>query len=112
MQLTPRRPRRAPYAHTSWGLAVAVAAAIFSASYTGQRLLSLAMGEPAPGQVVITGHTPYYWRVGLALLHALIVLALVRLAIDNERAEKVLRWAPVWIPCVVLPLALILVGLP
>lgn len=107
-----RRARRAPHAQTSWGLAVAVASVIFCVSYAAQRLFSFAMGEPAPGTVIQIGHTPYYWRLIIAVLHAAISLAFAKLAIDDHRAEDILRFAPMWVPCVVLPLALLLVGLP
>jgi hypothetical protein len=112
VQLSPRRPKRAPYAHASWGLAATIAPTAFCASYALQRLLSLLLGEPDPMSVAVVGHTPYYWRVALALLHALIAMAIVKIGVNNDRAESVLRFAPMWVPCVVLPLALVLVGLP
>jgi hypothetical protein len=112
VRLSPVRPKRAPYAHASWGLAVTAAATTFCASYALQRLLSLLLGEPDATSAAVVGHTPYYWRVSLALLHALIALALVKLGVNNDRAETALRFAPMWVPCVVLPLALLLVGLP
>lgn len=112
MRLTRRKPRRAPYSETSWALALSVAAVVCCASYSLQRLFSLVSGEPEPGTVIAIGHTPYYWRVGISLLHAVIALSIAKLAIGNDRAEDILRFAPLWVPCLVLPFALAMVGLP
>lgn len=104
--------KRWPGSSVRWGLALTSAGTAFAVSYAAQRLLSWVHGEPDFGQVVMSGSTPLYWRCGLALLHAAIVAALVRIGVDEDRAEVALRYAPIWVPLAVLPLALALVGIP
>ena len=104
--------KRWPGGSAAWGLAFASAGTALAVSYSVQRLLSWARGEPSFGSVVLMGSTPFYWRCGVALLQAAVVGALVRIGVPEARAEIALRYAPIWIPLLVLPLALLLVGIP
>ncbi|MEQ1508106.1 MAG: hypothetical protein ABMB14_38105 [Myxococcota bacterium] len=104
--------RRAPHSATRWALAVTVAAVVFVGSYAIQRLARLAFAEADPTAVVLLATTPFYWRVGLALVHAGIAVPLVGFAIDDDQAVPLLRFAPLWVPCLVLPLALLMVAFP
>ncbi|MEQ1567602.1 MAG: hypothetical protein ABMA64_18310, partial [Myxococcota bacterium] len=76
------------------------------------RVASLARGEAALSEVVLAGSTAFYWRCGLTALHAAVAAALVGFGVPEARAEVALRYAPIWVPGVVLPLVLVLVGFP
>lgn len=106
------RSRRGARSATRWGLGFTLGGTVFAASYAGMRLLSLVRGEPSFGEVVLAASTPFYARCGIAALQAGIVALITGLAFDDERAEAVLRWAPIWMPLVVLPLTLAMVGFP
>ena len=104
--------RKPPYSASRVGLAATSAAAVFAVSYGLQRLWALGTPQPDPTEAVLLGHTPFYWRCGLALLQGLVVAALAYGGLDDDDAEKVLRWAPVWLPGLVLPFALLMVAFP
>lgn len=107
-----RRPRHAAGRSARAGLAVACAATTVAVSYALQRLGAWALGEPPMGVILAQAHTPYLWRLALAALHGGVVGLAIGLALDEERAAGVLRWAPLLIPAVVLPLALAMVAAP
>ncbi len=94
------------------GLGVTLAATTFATSYALQRLASALVGEPAWTTIVYQEHVPYYWRVGVAALHALIVGVAVGLGVREERAAWLLQWTPLLVPLVTLPLALAMVAVP
>lgn len=95
-----------------WGLAITAGACAIAVSYALQRLGSAWTGEVHFTQVVQQAHIPYYWRCGLAALHGAVVTATVGLWVDHDRAVVALRFAPVWVPLLVLPLALAMVAVP
>lgn len=98
-------------AASRWGLAACAAAAVFVASYVAQRLWSLS-SEPGPAQAVASSHIPLYWRTALALLQAATAASMIGLGLDEVRAEAILRRAPLWLPAIVLPLALLMALFP
>jgi hypothetical protein len=104
--------RRPAKSSAAWGLASTAAAATFVVSYAGQRLWSLGTPQPDPTEAILLGHTPFYWRCGVALLQAALVASMIGAAVDDDRAAAALRWAPVWLPAIVLPLALLMVAFP
>lgn len=75
-------------------LAALVFGVVFALSYAAQRLASAWGGEVNPELVFATEHIPYYWRCGLALLHALAVALLVQFLVPTHRAEALLARAP------------------
>lgn len=82
----PREPRR------SWALAIAVGALTVAVSYVVQRLWDAA-SEPPITVVRKMAITPYYWRVGVALVHGGIATAFAaagRLGDHHRRAPTVL----------------------
>lgn len=91
---------------------VTLATTVFVASYAAQRLWAAWGGEPDWTQFVVRYDTPYYWRSGLALLHACVAGTFAGLATGPELASTALRFAPVWVPAVVLPLALSMAAVP
>jgi hypothetical protein len=95
-----------------WGLALAVGACTIAVSYALQRLGAAWSGEPDWTQISQQAHVPFFWRCGLAALHGATTTALAALAVDHDRAVVALRFAPVWVPLVVLPLALAMVAVP
>jgi hypothetical protein len=95
-----------------WGLAISLAATTFVASYGLQRLWARAAGEVSWTDVIAQAHVPFYWRVGVAALHAAIVASLLGLAFDDLQASRALRWTPLLVSVVVLPLALAMVAVP
>lgn len=77
--------------HPRDALAAAAFGLVASASYVLQRLASWWAGE-VPGDLVLgQAHIPYYWRVALALLHGVLVAAILRSAVPVEAAR---RWLP------------------
>ena len=77
---------------------LAAAAALFGlvapASYAIQRLVD-ARGEAAVGMVLQQVHIPYYWRVGLAVLHGLSAALIGGLLLrDDADAERLLARLP------------------
>jgi hypothetical protein len=112
---TPRpqvRARRRPRAAVRWGAGFAVGGVVCAVSYAVLRLVSLARGEPSFSEVVMAGTTAFYWRCALAALQGAVAGLLAWAGLGDDHAEQVLRWAPIWIPLVVLPLALAMVGFP
>ena len=95
-----------------WGLAVAAGACAIAVSYALQRLGAAWGGEPDWRQITQQAHVPYYWRCALAALHGAVITATVGLWVDHDRAVVALRFAPVWVPLLVLPLALAMVAVP
>lgn len=95
-----------------WALGIAVGAVVFVASYTGQRLFSAALGEPTPTEVIATTHTPYYWRVGLATLQALVAVPLGALLPPEPVVRPLLRIGPLWVVASVMIHALLVVVFP
>lgn len=113
LRLTSRpRKRVAPYSAVRWALAATVAASVFSLVYVFQRLVGLAFLEPDRATAVMVGDTALVGRCVIAWALALVGFGAVGLAIDDEHAAPLLRWAPLWLPLVVLPLALVLVAFP
>ena len=109
---TPRSGTVAAGRSARWGLAIAAGACAIAVSYALQRLASAWAGEPDWTQITRQAHISFYWRCGLALLHGLTITSLVGVAVDHDRAVVVLRFAPVWVPLLVLPLALAMVAVP
>ncbi|MCA9491162.1 MAG: hypothetical protein KC621_14630 [Myxococcales bacterium] len=101
------RDRGAPAA-----LGLTLASTVFVASYAGQRLWSALRGEPDWTEIIVSAHTPYYWRCGVALLQGGLVGLAAGLGTSTELAATVLRFAPVWVPAVVLPMALAMAAVP
>lgn len=97
---------------TSWGLAVAVGAVAFVASYAAQRLGSAWVGEADWTQILRQAHVPYYWRCALAAFHAVLVVAVTGLWVGEERAARWLAVAPLWVPAVVVPAAFAMAAVP
>ena len=77
-----------------------------------QRLASAWAGEPAWTDILFQEHTPFHWRVAMALVHGLTVGAAFGLGFSEERAGRALTWAVLLVPLVVLPLALAMVAVP
>lgn len=109
---TPRSNSVAAGRSARWGLAITVGASAVAVSYALQRLGSASSGEADWTQVMRQAHVPYYWRCALALLHGVTIAAMAGWAVDHDRAVVALRFAPVWVPLVVLPLALAMVAVP
>lgn len=91
---------------------VTLASTTFVASYALQRLWAAWGAEADWTQLVVQYDTPYYWRSALALLHAVVAGAVAALGTGPELAATALRFAPVWVPAVVLPLALSMAAVP
>ncbi|MCB9742672.1 MAG: hypothetical protein H6740_08735 [Alphaproteobacteria bacterium] len=85
--------------------AVAVASIGACLSYTTMRLIDR-VGEPPMGAVLLQAHVPYYWRVGAALLHALILGLSLYTLLSEARAARGLAALPRWAWILVLPAAL------
>jgi hypothetical protein len=67
-------------------LAGAVFGLVFTASYALQRLWAAWLGEPATSAVLAFAHVPYFGRIALAVLHAIVVATVVGMAVrDPER---------------------------
>lgn len=85
-------------------LAASASALLACLSYAAQRLIDR-VGEPPMGAVLLQAHVPYYWRVGAATLHALILgvtlYSLLREAQARAALAPLARWA--WV--VALPAA-------
>lgn len=96
-------------ARVSLSLAAASLAACLS--YAGMRLVDR-VGEPPMGAVLLQAHVPYYWRVGAALLHALIVAVTLHTLLSEARAEQGLRSLPRWVWLLGLPAAVAMVIFP
>lgn len=89
-----------------------VGGTVFVVSYAVQRLFALGAGLPNPSALELDAWPPYYWRCALALVHAVVAIPIVGLPIDDDQGTAILRWAPLWMPAVVLPMALLMVGFP
>ena len=63
-------------------------------SYTVQRLVDAA-GEPPLSSVLLSGTIAYYWRVGIALLHGVVVASVAAVGLSEDRAITALRMLPV-----------------
>ena len=74
-------------------------------SYAAQRLWD-AGTEPPPGTVLLQATIPYYWRVGLSLLHGAGAAALAGLGTTPDTARRWLTHAPWLVPACVVPAAL------
>jgi hypothetical protein len=77
------------------GLASSVAGLAGSVSYFAQRVLALG-GAVDPGAVMAAEHIPFNWRMGLALLHALVAALVVYTLVDDQRASRWLAHMP-WV---------------
>jgi hypothetical protein len=95
-----------------WALGFTVGAVVFVASYGGQRLFGLLAGEPTVGDVIRTAHTPFFWRVALAALHAALAVPLAALLVPEAWARPLLRFGPLWVIGPVMVLALAMVAFP
>ena len=74
-------------------MALALFALASVASYAGQRLASHAWGETDPRLILAQEHIPYRWRVGMSVLHGLVVAAMAwPLVRDPGRWLAVLPW--------------------
>lgn len=93
-------------------LGLTLASTVFVASYAAQRLWSAVRGDPDWTEMIVSAHTPYYWRCAVALLQATLVGTAAGLGVSSELAASVLRFAPVWVPAVVIPLALAMAAVP
>ena len=51
-------------------LGLTLASTVFVASYAAQRLWSAVRGDPDWTEMIVSAHTPYYWRCADALLQA------------------------------------------
>ena len=90
--------------------AVAVGGLVAAPSYATQRLID-AVNEPPLGTVLEQATIPYYWRVGIAVLHGLIAATIVWfLAHDDDRARGILARLP-WITWIAGAAAAAAVGL-
>lgn len=56
-------------ARAGWARAATWAGLVFVLSYVAQRLGAAAFETPTPGAVAVV-HIPFFWRVGVAALHA------------------------------------------
>lgn len=95
-----------------WALGIASAAVVFALSYAGQRLVSVALGEPSLDDVVRSTHTPYAWRIALCLLHAGIAAPLAASVPPEPWVRPLLRFGPLWVLAPVLFAALLMVVFP
>ena len=93
------------------GPRIAVAALSFAVAaclaYTVQRLVDAAT-EPPMAVVLRRSDIPYYWRVGLSLVHGLGAGSLAWVALDAAAATRCLDRLPWLVPALVLPAALAL----
>lgn len=75
-------------------LGLATFAAVACLSYAGQRLYA-ALNEAPPLSVLLQAHTPYYWRMALAVLHGGSAGLLVAWGVREEAARRGSELAPV-----------------
>lgn len=90
--------------------ALATGGLVAAPSYAIQRLID-SINEPPVGTVLQQATIPYYWRVGLAVLHGLIAaLVIFFLVHDAARAEKLLARLPAlaWVVALAAALAMVL----
>ncbi|MCO4773292.1 MAG: hypothetical protein KDA24_24875 [Deltaproteobacteria bacterium] len=90
---------------------VGLAALLFglgaSISYVAQRLASYLGGEVLASTVLASEHTPFFWRVGLAVFQGLILAVIVGVAVPEDAAR---RWLS-RLTAAVLPVVAVLIGL-
>jgi hypothetical protein len=91
---------------------VTLGSTVFVASYALQRLWAAWSGDEDWARYVVQYETPYYWRSGFALLHATVAGTIAGLGTRADLAATALRFAPLWVPAVVLPLALSMAVIP
>ena len=89
------------------GLAALLFGVGASSSYVVQRLASYLGGEVAAGSVLASEHTPFFWRVGLAVFQGLALAAIAFFALPEEAAR---RWLA-RLTAAVLPLVAALIAL-
>lgn len=90
----------------------ALAATTFVASYAIQRLVASTQPEPPAHLVMAVEHIPYYWRVYVAVFHALALAILAGFGLRAHHADAVLRYAHVWVPGVAIPSMIAMVLVP
>lgn len=94
---------------------IAAAALSFSLacclSYACLRLWD-ARTEPPMAAVALQATIPYYWRVGLVLLHGVGAATLVGMALSPPTATRWLARAPWLVPLVVLPAVVAMLLVP
>jgi hypothetical protein len=90
-------PTSVPGLRARVALGLAVFAGVAIVSYAGQRLGSWTIGEPAPGAVLASIYTDYFWRLALSVLHGLVAGAAVGLSVSVGRATNWLLPAGRWV---------------
>lgn len=85
---------------------LAAAAAAFglvaAPSYAIQRLID-GLNEPPIGTILAQAHIPYYWRVGIAVLHGISAALIVSFLLHRDgQAERFLNRLPPWLLGVVV----------
>lgn len=82
-------------------------------SYTAQRLYAWTISVPSPPtEILAAAHIPYFWRVGLSVLHAVLVGALAHGLLEPSRAVAVVDRGPWLVLLTVLPCAVAMVVVP
>lgn len=82
-----------------------------ASSYPLQRLYAWWAGEVPFGVILAQEHVPYFWRVGLAGFHAVLVAVLVAMLATDEQAAASLRGIPAGVG-LILVLAALMVAIP
>lgn len=81
-------------------------------SYATQRLLAKALLHENPALVVAQVHTPFTWRLFLALLHGVVLGLIASVSLSEARAARVLAVGPWIVLAVIGPFALSMVLVP
>ena len=97
-------------ASDAWVLALALLGTGATGSYVLQRLID-AGSEPPMGTVLAQAHTPYYWRMAVALLHGL-VLAALSFGLPQAWRARLLNAAPTWVGALCLFTVLAMLAVP
>ncbi len=81
-------------------------------SYATQRLLAWLLLHEDPAMVVSQVHTPFTWRLFLAILHGVLLGLIAAVGLSDDRAGRVLAWGPWIVTGVIVPYAVSMVLVP